>query len=296
MPDTLKLTIAYDGTGFYGSQRQKNGRSVQEDLEAALFRLNGKATRVDLAGRTDAGVHAVGQVASVPDERPGMSGERMMRAINAHLADDLAVVRVERRDAGFHARYDARWREYRYRIWWGAPQPLQRLRAWQRSSALDLAAMSAAARVLKGPIDLASFAGNGVGVPRETAPAGRGTVRTIHLCTVRPIGSWWGSSPDAGEGAELRIVADGFLPQAVRTITSALVDIGRGARTPEWLGHLIDAGDRRLGPQTAPPHGLILWRVGYGDDVPDPDPHGEHTGDEAVLSPADGNGSMERGS
>lgn len=288
MPDTLKLTIAYDGTGFHGSQRQRNGRSVQEDLETALSRLNGGETKVNLAGRTDAGVHAVGQVASVPDERPGMSGERMMRAINAHLADDLAVVRVERRDAGFHARYDATWREYRYRIWWGAPQPLHRFRAWQRTSALDLAAMSAGAALLKGPIDLASFAGNGVGVGKGSEPTGRGTVRNIRFCTVRHVGDWWGSSPDAGDGAELRIVADGFLPQAVRTITSALVDIGRGARTPGWLGHLIEAGDRRLGPQTAPPHGLILWRVGYGDDVPDPDPQGEHTGDESVLSPAHG--------
>jgi tRNA pseudouridine38-40 synthase len=288
MPETLKLTIAYDGTGFHGSQRQKNGRSVQEDLEGALFGLNGRETKVILAGRTDSGVHAIGQVASVPDERPGMSDERMIQAINAHLADDLAVVRCERREPAFHARYDATWREYRYRIWWGTPQPLQRFRAWQRTSALDLAAMSAGAALLRGPINLASFAGNGVGVLGETESGGRGTVRTIHHCSVRSIGEWWGSAPDVGEGAELRIIADGFLPHSVRTITSALVEIGRAKRTPEWLDHLIKAGDRRLGPQTAPPHGLILWRVGYGDEVPDPDPSGEQAGDEAVISPANG--------
>jgi tRNA pseudouridine38-40 synthase len=288
MRRTLKLTLAYDGTGFHGSQRQRNGRSVQEELETAFSRLNGQVTNIVLAGRTDSGVHAIGQVASVADERPGMSGERMMQAINAHLADDLAVVRCERREAGFHARYDATWREYRYRIWWGSPQPLQRFRAWQRTSALDLAAMTAGAALLKGPVDLASFAGNGVGVAGRTASGGRGTVRTVLHCSVRSIGEWWGSAPGVGEGAELRIVADGFLPHAVRTMTSALVDIGRGKRTPEWLGHLIEAGDRRLGPQTAPPHGLILWRVGYGDDVPDPDPSGEHTGDEAVISRAHG--------
>jgi tRNA pseudouridine38-40 synthase len=288
MQRTLKLTIAYDGTGFHGSQRQRNGRSVQEDLETAFSGLNGQVTSVVLAGRTDSGVHAVGQVASVPDERPAMSDERMVQAINAHLADDLAVVRCERRNAGFHARYDATWREYRYRIWWGVPQPLQRFRAWQRTSALDLAAMSAGTLLLKGPVDLASFAGNGVGVKGGTDPGGRGTVRVVQHCSIRPIQECWGSAPGAGEGAELRIVADGFLPHAVRTITSALVEIGRGKRTPEWLGHLIEAGDRRLGPQTAPPHGLILWRVGYGDDVPDPDPSGEHTGDEAVISRAHG--------
>lgn len=281
---TLKLTIAYDGAGFSGSQRQRTGRSVQEDLENAFLRLNGQETTVVLAGRTDAGVHAVGQVASVPDARPGMSDERLVQAINAHLADDLAVVGVERREAGFHARYDATWREYRYRVWWGPPQPLQRLRAWQRASALDLAAMRAACGYLAGPVDLASFAGNGLGVPGSTLAGARGTVRSVGSCGVRPVGGWWGTAPGTGGGIELRIVADGFLPQAVRTIMSALVEIGRGARPPEWLGHLINAGDRRLGPQTAPPHGLIFWRVGYGDDVPDPDPSGEHTGDELVVS------------
>lgn len=283
-PGTLKLTIAYDGTGFSGSQRQKTGRSVQEELENAFSRLNGQATRVVLAGRTDAGVHAVGQVASVPDARPGMPDGRMMRAINAHLADDLAVVGLERREPGFHARFDATWREYRYRVWWGPPQPLQRLRAWQRASSLDVEAMRAACAYLAGPVDLAAFAGNGVGVPGSRLAGTRGTVRTIRHCGIRPVGGWWGTAPGSGEGIELRIMADGFLPQAVRTITSALVEIGRGARPPEWLGHLIDAGDRRLGPQTAPPHGLILWRVGYGDDVPDLDPTGEHTGDELVVS------------
>lgn len=261
---------------------------MQDDLENALSRLNGQATKVVLAGRTDAGVHAVGQVASVPDVRPTMSDERMMQAINAHLADDLAVVAVERRDAGFHARYDATWREYRYRVWWGPPQPLQRLRAWQRVSALDLAAMQAGCAYLVGRVDLAAFAGNGVGVPGKTIVGTRGTVRTIRYCGIRPIEGWWGTAPGSGGGAELRIVADGFLPQAVRTIMSALIDIGRGARPAEWLGHLIEAGDRRLGPQTAPPHGLILWRVGYGDDVPDPDPTGEHMGNESVVSPLHG--------
>ncbi len=285
MPGTLKLTLAYDGTGFRGSQRQRNGRSVQEELERALSGLYGRQARVVLAGRTDSGVHAVGQVASVEDDRPGMSGERVIRAINARLDDDLAVVRCERRDAGFHARFDATWREYRYRIWWGAPQPLQRYRAWQRAPALDLAAMAAGAALLKGPTDLASFAGNGVGVAGGTPPGRRGTVRTIHHCSIRPVDAWWGSAPNAGEGAELRIIADGFLPQAVRTITSALVEIGRGRRSPEWLGHLIEAGDRRMGPQTAPPHGLILWRVGYGDDVPDPDPSGEQAEGDGLFRP-----------
>lgn len=289
MSGILKLTLAYDGTGFRGSQRQKNGRSVQEDLEIALFRLNGRASKVHLAGRTDSGVHAIGQVASCDDARPGMSDERMVQALNAHLADDLAVVRCERKGDTFHARYDATWREYRYRIWCGVRQPLLRDRVWHRTSLLDVEAMSAGAGALYGSVDLASFAGNGVGVPGGVTPAGgRGTVRTIHHCSVRSIGPWWGISPAAGSGVEVRIVADGFLPHSVRTISSALAEIGQGRKPADWIHQLIELADRRYGPQTAPPHGLVLWRVGYGSDIPGPDPNGEQTMDEVVIHRAIG--------
>jgi tRNA pseudouridine38-40 synthase len=284
MSGTLKLTLAYDGSGFRGSQRQLNGRSVQEDLETALSRLNGREMQVVLAGRTDSGVHAVGQVASVEDARPGLSEERMVRAINAHLPEDLAVLRCERKGSTFHARFDATWREYRYRIWWGSPQPLLRDRVWLRTSALDLDAMATAARALQGTVDLASFAGLGAGIPGAKIRSGkRGTVRTIRHCTVREIDPWWGIAPGAGSGVEIRIVADGFLPHSVRTIASALADIGSGRRSADWMGELIRLADRRHGPQTAPPHGLVLWRVGYGHDVPGPRPNGEHTADEGFI-------------
>lgn len=282
MSGILKLTIAYDGSGFRGSQRQKNGRSVQEDLEEAFFRLNGQETRVDLAGRTDSGVHAIGQVASVEDKRPTMDDRRMLRAINAYLADDLAVVACERRDAGFHARYDATWREYRYRIWWGGEQPLLRDRAWLVREPLDTDAMQSAAAALRGPVDLASFAGLGAGVPGAETGS-RGTVRTIRFCSIRPIGPWWGITSTEGGGAEIRIVADGFLPHSVRTITSALVEVGSGRRPAGWMQELIALADRQFGPHTAPSHGLVLWRVGYGHDVPDPDRDGEHTTDEGFI-------------
>jgi tRNA pseudouridine38-40 synthase len=284
MSGILKLTLAYDGSGFRGSQRQLNGRSVQEDLETALFRLNGREMRIALAGRTDSGVHAIGQVASVEDARPEMSEERMVRAINAHLPEDLAVLGCERKASTFHARFDATWREYRYRIWWGSPQPLLRDRVWQRTSPLDLEAMTAGAGALHGPVDLSSFAGLGAGVPgAEFRSGARGTVRTIRHCSVREIEPWWGIAPGAGSGVEIRIVADGFLPHSVRTIASALADIGSGRRSADWIGQLIELADRRHGPQTAPPHGLVLWRVGYGNDVPGPRPNGEHTTDEGFI-------------
>lgn len=274
---TLKLTIAYDGTGFVGSQRQANGRSVQEELENALSSLHGQTTSVDLAGRTDSGVHAVGQVASTVDIRPGMTEGRLIEAINAHLADDLAVVGIERKPEGFHARYDAVWREYRYRIWWGVRQPLQRYHAWQRWPALNLEAMAEGAARLVGEKDLASFTGNGLGVA-EAEPGNRGTVRNIMHCSVYPINAWWGTAPADGQGAEIRIIADGFLPQVVRSVAGALADVGRQKRSPEWISELIAVGDRRKGPQTAPPHGLMLWRVGYGTELPEPDPAGAQPG------------------
>lgn len=274
----LKLTIAYDGTNFVGSQRQKNGRSVQEDLEIAISNLFGETTKIDLAGRTDAGVHAIGQVASVMDARPGMSNPRMIEAINAHLADDLAVVGCERESESFHARYDAIWREYRYRIWWGVRQPLLHRQVWQRWAALDLEAMAEGAAHLTGEVDLASFAGNGLGVKDAPALGRRGTVRNIMHCSVNPVESWWGVAPAEGHGAEIRIIADGFLPQVVRSVAGALADVGRQKRSPQWIGELIAAADRTQGPQTAPPQGLVLWRVGYGTDVPEPDPVSERAG------------------
>lgn len=284
MTATLKLTLAYDGTGFHGSQRQHNGRSVQEDLENALSRLNGRETPVILAGRTDAGVHAIGQVASAGDMRPALSEERMVRAINAHLAEDVAVLSCERQAETFHARYDATWREYRYRIWWGTPQPLLRHRVWQRIAPLDVDAMTQGAEALVGPINLASFAGLGQGIPAAAVRhSARGTVRTIHHCSVREVEPWWGIAPGAGSGVEIRIVADGFLPHSVRTIASALAEIGQGRRRVDWIDELIEKADRSYGPQTAPPHGLVFWRVGYGDDLPDPDPHGERTMDERIM-------------
>lgn len=272
MTSKLKLTIAYDGANFVGSQRQKNGRSVQEDLEIALSGLFGQNCSAELAGRTDSGTHAVGQVASVADMRPKMSDTRVIEALNAYLADDLAVVGCVRESENFHARFDAVWREYRYRILWGVRQPLQRHRAWQRWSALDLEAMAEGAAHLTGEVDLASFAGSGVGVAGAPAPGRRGTVRNIMHCSVYPVEAWWGTAPAYGHGAEIRIIADGFLPQVVRTVAGALADVGRHKRSPAWIDELITAADRRLGPKTAPPHGLMLWRVGYGDDVPDQDP------------------------
>lgn len=280
-PATWRLTVAYDGTDFWGSQRQPARRTVQGELEAALHDFTGQRQAATFAGRTDRGAHAVGQVVSYPDVRPELADETVRNALNARLPDDLAVVDVSREAPGFDARRDATWREYRYRIWCGRPQPLLRRVVWERRTAPDLARMNAAAARLMGQHDFAAFAGGGDGVPwSERRMTARGTVRTIRHCSVRAVAPPWPAPADAaGRCFELRVVADGFLPQMVRTIAGALVHIGAGTSEPAWIDDLLRAADRRAGPQTAPAQGLALWRIGYGDDVPAPDP--DDAGNEA---------------
>lgn len=264
---TLALTIAYDGTDFAGSQMQPGARTVQEELERALAGLFNRATRTVFAGRTDRGVHAAAQVVSCDDGRPDLDSRTLRRAIDAVLPDDLAVLDVTRRPDGFHARYDARWREYRYRVWFGPRSPLARRQAWYRAERLDVEEMDRAAGRLVGEHDFAALAGGGEGVPwsdRQMRP--RGTVRRVMICRCRAIEPWWG--PAAGPLIEVRIAADGFLPRMVRNAVGALVEIGRGARPAAWIDELLATRDRRAGGTTAPAHGLTFWRVGYDDDEP----------------------------
>ncbi|HEU5432524.1 MAG TPA: tRNA pseudouridine(38-40) synthase TruA [Thermomicrobiales bacterium] len=267
---SLALIVSYDGSRFVGAQTQPGQRTVQGELEGALARLFGQPTQVVLAGRTDRGVHAAGQVVSCEDRRPDWTAERLQRALDAILPPDLAVVRATRKPDAFHARYDAVWREYRYRIWTGSRAPLARSQAWERTGAVDLGAMRTGAALFLGSHDFATFAGGGEGTPwaeRRTRP--RGAERTIIRCDARLIEPWWGPKPDERQCVEIQVAADGFLPRMARTMTSALVEIGQGRRSPAWIGELLAATDRRAGPATAPAHGLILWRVGYDDETPD---------------------------
>ena len=262
------MTVSYDGRGFAGSQQQGARRTVQSELQRAIATLwRTEDVSTVFAGRTDAGVHAAGQVVSVADGRPDLAECQIVRALNANLPDDLAVQAVERLAGPFHARYDAVWREYRYRLWSGPKQPLVAGLVAQTSRRLDVAAMRTGAVALVGTRDLASFAGGGEGVPwSDRASAPRGTVRTVLVCTIEPGPAWWRPESGAGELIELRIVADGFLPRMVRNIAGALMEIGRGSRPATWIGELLAGRDRRMAGSMAPADGLILWRVGYGDD------------------------------
>jgi tRNA pseudouridine38-40 synthase len=268
-PAALKLIVSYDGSGFAGSQIQPGQRSVQEELERALSRLFKQESRITLAGRTDQGVHAAGQVASLPDYRPDLDNETIGRALNAGLPEDLAVVSVERVKPSFHARFDAKWREYRYRLWIGSREPLARQQVWLAPGTLDADLISEAAGALVGEHDFGAFAGGGQGVPwspRQETP--RGTVRRVFCSELVAIDPWWRESDSQGQLLEYRIAADGFLPRMVRNIAGALVEIGRGVQPPSWIEELLAVRDRRYAAGTAPPQGLILWRVGYGAERP----------------------------
>lgn len=266
----MALVVSYDGAGFVGSQTQARGRTVQGELEAALVRLAGGPVSTVFAGRTDAGVHAAGQVVSLLDPRPDLDEATLAKAIGAWLPEDLTVLEVQRRPAGFHARYDAVWREYRYRIWSGAPQPLARTLCWQRRAALDARRMDDAARRFVGERDFAAVAGGGEGVPwSERRERARGTTRRVIRCSCRRLDPWWG--PVEGELLEVRVAADGFLPRMVRTIVALLVEVGEGRREIGWIDEVLDGRDRRLAGGTAPAHALILWRVGYPGAEPELD-------------------------
>jgi tRNA pseudouridine38-40 synthase len=230
----------------------------------------GGNARATFAGRTDAGVHAAGQVVSLPDCRPDLAPERVRQAINARLPSDVAVVAAKRGASGFDARRDAIWRSYRYRIWIGPRQPLVDGLIAQRSRRLAITAMAEGASLLVGRHDFAAFAGSGKGVPgAEHAWPVHGTVREVYAAEVVEVEPWWGPAIDSGTLIEVRLVANGYLPQMVRTVAGTLIDIGRGMRPPTWISDLLRIRDRRDAGATAPPEGLTLWRVGYPGDKPD---------------------------
>lgn len=259
----VRLTVAYDGTDFYGAQVQPGSRTVGGELEAALGRLAGSPVRVTFAGRTDRGVHAAGQVAHC-DIVSRLDDARLLTALNALLPADLAVLRLVTATADFHARYDARWREYRYRLWHAPVRvPALARTTWHLTRALDRPALDEAAARLVGEHDFAAFAGQGLGVPgRQDRPA---TVRAVYAA------AWsWKAPPlpePAGLIGELRVRGSGFLPQMVRTIVGVLVEVGSGRRDPSWVTELLAARDRALAPPPAPPLGLTLWAVGYEEST-----------------------------
>jgi tRNA pseudouridine38-40 synthase len=244
---SFKITLAYDGTDFVGWQRQANGPSIQGLLEEACLELDGRAVTVNGAGRTDAGVHALGQVASCSIERP-VPPDVVVRALNARLPPGVRVLSAVEARPEFHARFDARAKTYRYRIWNAAVlDPFERRYAWHLSGPLDVEAMGAAARLLEGRHDFAGFQASG--------SATHTTERTIRTSVVTRTGAL----------VVYEVTGGGFLRHMVRTIVGTLVDVGRGRWPAEHVRDVLMAADRTLAGPTAPAEGLFLVSVEYGD-------------------------------
>jgi tRNA pseudouridine38-40 synthase len=263
-----RLTLCYDGSCFAGSQIQPNQRTVQGEFERATASLVSTPIRSVFAGRTDRGVHAIGQVAAVQLSTWRASPEALDRAINARLPDDMAASDVVECAESFNPRFDATWREYRYLLAPAIISPFVRRYAWTPRAHIDATAMAEAAGLFVGQHDFATFAGGGDGVPwSDRSTRQQATTRTIVRCECREIMVAPGPMGDNSVPAlEFRVAADGFLPRMVRNITGALVEVGQGRRNPEWITELLDAKDRRLGTVVAPAHGLTLWKVGFGGD------------------------------
>ena len=256
----LKLTLAYDGTDYVGWQRQAAGRSIQGVLETALAEIEGAPVTVVGAGRTDAGVHALGQVASVRlahDIEPRV----LARALNAKLPADIRVLGADAVGAGFHARYSARSKTYRYRLSnGGVADPFAARYAWHVAAPLHLDAMRAAGARLCGRHDFAAFQSTGSEV--------RSTVRTLSSLTIERRPECGPEAMTGGTGAALiavEVEGDGFLRHMVRALVGTLVEVGRGQRAAGDMALILASKRRdRAGP-TAPAHGLFLVRVTCAD-------------------------------
>jgi tRNA pseudouridine38-40 synthase len=263
---TIKLTIAYDGTRLVGWQRQREGDSVQALLEDALARFEGAPVTVQGAGRTDAGVHALGQVASA-QLTASHSATALLRGLNAELPRDVRVLTVEDAPDDFHARFSSTRKCYCYVICRDAvASPFGRSYSWHLADSLDVAAMERATQAIVGHHDFAAFQSAGSDV--------RDSVRTIHRAEWRaragsfaptPLSCTDGSVAETGDGSWLifEIEGDGFLRHMVRTIVGTLVEVGRGWRDVASVTALVAGGDRAHAGATAPAHGLFLVRVDY---------------------------------
>ena len=242
----IKLTLEYDGSGYCGWQRQAGLDTVQGTLEAAAEKLDGAPVTVFGAGRTDAGVHATGQVAHLDLATPRPI-RKVADALNFHLRPaPIAVLSAEEVDAAFNARFDAKARAYRYVIInRRADLTLDRERAWRVPYRLDVAAMDRAAQDLLGQHDFTTF--------RDLACQARSPVRTLDQINVMRL----------GERIELTCSALSFLHRQVRSIVGSLIEVGRGQRNEGWMAEILAARDRTACGPVAPAEGLYLERVDY---------------------------------
>ena len=241
-----KLTIQYDGSRYDGWQKQGNtGSTIQGKLEEVLSRLCGTPVEVHGAGRTDAGVHAEGQIASVrlPDH---LSAAEISEALNHYLPEDIAVTAVDKAEERFHARLSAKGKVYRYSIrMGGVPDVFRRKYQYRVEEPLDLTAMKQAAALLTGTHDFRAFCSN--------KRYKKSTVRTVRAISIEANGS----------DLTLTFEGDGFLYNMVRILTGTMLEVGLGQRNAEEMPEILASLDRTRAGKTAPAQGLCLVEVKY---------------------------------
>lgn len=245
----LKLTIAYDGTNYAGWQVQKTGLGVQQLIEEAFLKLFGEPVRLHSSSRTDTGVHARGMVAHVDltEARLKMGASKLALALNAHLPADIRIMDAHRATHDFHARFNAKGKQYRYFIYnHPAHDPLLRHTTWHVPRKLDLAAVRAGAKRFLGTLDFAAFAAS-----RNYEI--ESTVRTLRRCDLRK----------SGPLLTFIIEGDGFLYKMCRGIVGTLIQAGLGKFPESAIPAMLASKDRRMAGMTAPAHGLVLWKVFY---------------------------------
>ncbi|WP_053217591.1 tRNA pseudouridine(38-40) synthase TruA [Virgibacillus senegalensis] len=246
----IKCVISYDGTNFSGYQIQPNGRTVQEEIEKALGKMHkGKLVRVVASGRTDAGVHAKGQVIHF-DTDIQMPEANWKKALNALLPDDVQVTQTVKVHDTFHSRYDVREKEYRYFVLNAEDNDVfQRHFCWRNRGEIDVEAMQKACALLEGRHDFSSFCSAKTDLQGDK-------IRTIYQATCHR----------EGDMIVFSFKGSGFLYNMVRILVGTLLEIGKGKRSAGSIPEVIAAEDRKEAGETAPPQGLFLWNVTYRDD------------------------------
>lgn len=253
-PRCYAIRVAYDGTRYVGWQIQPNGLAIQQVLSERIAQVVGHSVSVQGSGRTDAGVHAQGQVASFSSEDWKHPPEKLVRAINQRLPQDISVLECREVVLGFDPIRNASAKTYRYTIRNSSvPDPLRYAYHWWIPRDLDVSAMQQGAQKLIGTLDFKAF--ETLGSTRKTSVR---TVRRLDVTAVQAI---------AGREIQIEISADGFLYNMVRNITGALVEIGKGRFGPNWLDALIASKERDSESQTAPARGLCLMSVEYPESL-----------------------------
>lgn len=241
----VKLTLSYDGTLFCGWQRQKNGVSVQQTVEDAVYNLTGERVVVTASGRTDAGVHAMGQVAHF-DTNSTIPPEKFYKALNTFLPDNVKALSSEEVSDKFNANKNAKRKTYEYSLYFAdAELPLKERYATRVYGDIDIEKMRSAAKLIEGEHDFKAFSATGSSV--------KTTVRTVYAVTIEK----------SGENLKIRVTGNGFLYNMVRIIAGALLKVGKGELTESDIIKAFNTGERSLLGETLPAKGLCLIKVEY---------------------------------